>query len=295
MLNAVARIRRSARQGLFAIAVAVYVLALAAALFALPGSGLAASKPGAPLVLESYPEGQAEQGAAHGAQGAAAAEAPAAAGPDQNPAQAAAQAPSAQGAQSAPIRLFGTVEFRSPIKNLPKWERVRDSEIRRPTFLPGGGLDLDTRNPGVEQRWATLRGRLKNAPLQEQVREVHRFFNQWPYKTDMELWGVEDIWNTPREFIERSGDCEDYAIAKYYALRDLGVPANLMRIAAVMDTIRNLGHAVLIVYMDGDAYVLDNLTNLVLSHRRLTHYTPQYTVNEEFLWRHVVPKTPAPK
>ena len=194
-------------------------------------------------------------------------------------------------ASTSPIRLFGTVEFRSPIKNLPKWERVMGSEKRKPSFIDKG---MDTRNQQVSARWAKLKEKLQGASLREKVQGVNNFFNQWPYKTDREVWGVEDYWAVPREFVEKSGDCEDYAISKYYALRDLGVPAEMMRIAAIKDVIRNLGHAVLVVFMESDAYVLDNLTNLVLSHKKLTHYAPQYTVNETFLWRHVKPKsTPA--
>lgn len=183
-------------------------------------------------------------------------------------------------------RLFGTVEFRSPIKNLPKWERVRGSEDKKPSFTAKG---LDTANANIAQRWNAVKENVKNASLLEKTRAVNTFFNQWPYKTDLDNWGVEDYWATPREFVRKSGDCEDYSIAKYYALRDLGVPAHLLRVAAIKDTIRNLGHAVLIVYMDNDAYVLDNLTNLVLSHKKLSHYAPQYSVNEEYLWRHVKP------
>jgi predicted transglutaminase-like cysteine proteinase len=276
------RLRRSTRQGLSAITMVVFAVVLAAALLAVPGSGLAArsaATPGTQLVLESYPE--AEGGQAGGAQ-ALAAPAEVQSAPAGNQA-----APA--GKQAAPIRLFNTVEFRSPINKLPKWERVRDSEIKRPTFIPGG-LDLNVKNANVIQRWSALRDQVKDASIAVQVREVNKCFNQWPYKTDMNVWGLEDYWATPREFIEKSGDCEDYAISKYYALRDLGVPADRLRIAAVKDTIRNMGHAVLIVYMNDDAYILDNLTNLVLSHKKLTHYAPQYTVNEEFLWRHVVPK-----
>jgi len=301
------RICQSARQGLFAIAVAVYVFVLAAALFAAPVSGQVVSQTaskavGEPLVLESYPEADAKQG---GAGQQAQSGAPVSADHGHNPlasikeevAPAGTQASSAgAGAgQPAPVRLFGTVEFRSPIKNLPKWEGVRDSEIKRPTFV-SAGLDLDVQNPDVVRRWVALRDKVKDAPLREKAMEVNRFFNQWPYISDMELWGLEDYWTTPRVFIEKSGDCEEYAITKYYALRALGVPAEFLRIAAVRDTIRNLGHAVLVVFMDGDAYVLDNLTNLVLSHRRLTHYAPQFSINEDFLWRHVVPKAmPPPK
>ena len=307
------RLRHSALQGLSAITMAVFVVVLATALLAAPGSGLAAraaAKPGTPLVLESYPEAEEGQAGATPAdaqatpvqaqtpvstdlENAPPASTPAEVAPaETQPTPAGGQAAPAEN-QAAPIRLFGTVEFRSPIKNLPKWERVRDSEIKRPTFIPGG-LDLNVKNSNVIPRWNALRDKIKDAPIADQVREVNKFFNQWPYKTDMEVWGLEDYWTTPREFIEKSGDCEDFAISKYYALRELGVPADRLRVAAVKDTIRNLGHAVLIVYMNDDAYVLDNLTNLVLSHKKLTHYAPQYTVNEEFLWRHVVPKATPP-
>jgi predicted transglutaminase-like cysteine proteinase len=186
-----------------------------------------------------------------------------------------------------PVRLIGTVEFRSLIKNLPKWERVMAEEEVRPTFT---GDDLDIDNPQLRERWKNLRAKLKDAPLLEKVRGINNFFNQWPYKLDPEAWGVEDYWATPREFLRKSGDCEDYAVTKFYALLNLGVPKEQMRIAAVKDGIRGLGHAVLIVFMDDDAYLLDNLTNLVLSHKKLTHYTPLYSVNKDYMWRHVKPK-----
>ena len=287
---------------------------LAAAALALPLAGLAAKPGGGTLVLESYseitgdtPQGSETPGEAWDAEGQrrsgtddtpeteerepSGAEGVSAQPPA--PPSAAQTSSAGQKQPAAPIRLFGTVEFRSPIKNLPKWERVRGSESKKPSFTAKG---MDVTNQKVSQRWQNLKGKFKDATLAEKVREVNKFFNQWPYKTDREVWGVEDYWATPREFVQKSGDCEDYAISKYYALRDLGVPANLLRVAAIKDQIRNLGHAVLVVYMDNDAYVLDNLTNLVLSHKKLTHYAPQYSVNEEFLWRHVKPKaTPGAK
>lgn len=197
-----------------------------------------------------------------------------------------------ESSDAKPIRLFGTVEFRSPLKNLPKWERVRNLENEKPSFTEQG---IASKNKDVVARWNKLREKLKDAPLMEQAKGVNKFFNQWPYKTDREVWGVEDYWAVPREFLLNSGDCEDYAISKYYALRDLGVPKEKLRVVALKDTIRNIGHAVTVVYIDGDAYILDNLSNLVLSHKKLTLYAPQYSVNEDYLWRHVKPKAVLPK
>ena len=46
------------------------------------------------------------------------------------------------------------------------------------------------------------------------------------------------------------------------------------------------------VYLDGDAWILDNLSNAVLSHKRLSHYRPQFSVNEEYRWAHLTPSAP---
>jgi predicted transglutaminase-like cysteine proteinase len=98
---------------------------------------------------------------------------------------------------------------------------------------------------------------------------------------------VTDYWATPKEFLMLSGDCEDYSIAKYFALKQLGLDISKMRIVVVKDRIRNVGHAVLAVYMDNTAYILDNLSNLVLPHNKYSHYIPQYSVNEIYRWAHI--------
>lgn len=184
------------------------------------------------------------------------------------------------------IRLFSTVDFRSPLKDMPKWERVLQRERQSPSFTENG---MACNSEKTAARWQQLKDSLQGASLMEKAKAVNSFFNKWPYRSDRAVWGVEDYWAVPCEFVVRSGDCEDYAIAKYFALRNLGVPADTMRIAAVRDTIRGIGHAVLVIYAGNEAYVLDNLSNLVLSHKRLKHYRPLFTVNENYLWRHVKP------
>lgn len=177
-----------------------------------------------------------------------------------------------------PVRLFNTVEFRGALKNLPKWDRVLGAERKDPTFKSDAVGKV---------KWQALKDRAEGLSLKEKLKQVNDLFNRMPYRTDMEVWGVEDYWETPREFIHKSGDCEDYAITKYYALRDLGLPASDLRIVILQDTIRNLAHAVLVVYGDGTAYVLDNVSNVIMTHDRLGHYKPQYSVNEEYRWSHV--------
>ncbi|MCL2123468.1 MAG: transglutaminase-like cysteine peptidase, partial [Desulfovibrionaceae bacterium] len=185
-----------------------------------------------------------------------------------------------QGA-SAKVNLFGTIEFRSKLKDAPQWERVVTEERKKP------GLD----NPvGLAASWPALRDTLKGQKRMDQLIAVNKFFNRYPYRTDMEAYGVLDYWATPAEFMKKSGDCEDYSIIKYYALKQLGVDPDSMRIVVLTDVIRNLAHAVLAVYHEGNAYILDNLSNLVLPHTRLTHYRPQFSVNENYRWVHMAPK-----
>ncbi|MCL1986037.1 MAG: transglutaminase-like cysteine peptidase [Betaproteobacteria bacterium] len=185
-----------------------------------------------------------------------------------------------QGA-AAKVNLFGTIEFRSKLKDTPQWERVVAEERKKP------GLDHPV---GLAASWPETRSKLKGLGLLEQLNVVNRFFNRYPYRLSSEIYGVRNYWATPAEFMKNSGDCKDYAIIKYYALKQLGVNPDSMRIVVLTDVIRNLAHAVVAVYYEGNAYILDNLSNLVLPHTRLTHYRPQFSVNENYRWVHMVPK-----
>ena len=62
-----------------------------------------------------------------------------------------------------------------------------------------------------------------------------------------------------------------------------------MRIVLLLDTIRGIPHAILAVKQGEETYVLDNLTDMVLPHRRYEHYKPQYSVNERYRWAHIAP------
>lgn len=187
------------------------------------------------------------------------------------------------GKQTPSIRLFGSIQFRGPLKNVPLWLDVIKRNARTPVFTPGSKLNRST-------TWDALKAQLEDKPPMEQLKLVNRFWNQWPYRLDPEVYGKEDYWAIPDQFRKNSGDCEDYAIAKYYTLRELGFKPEQMRIVVLMDTIRNLAHAVLVVYLDGDAWVLNNITNSVLSHTTYKNYVPQFSVNEQYRWAHVRPK-----
>ena len=135
------------------------------------------------------------------------------------------------------------------------------------------------------------------APLDRmgQLHAVNRFFNRWPYKLDREIYGRSEYWATPAEFMVRSGDCEDYSIAKFFALRQLGLRNDEMRVVIIYDSLRALGHAVTAIYQDNDILILDSLSNLIVSHSRYKQYIPQYSMNETTRWAHVDRKRKIPR
>jgi predicted transglutaminase-like cysteine proteinase len=186
--------------------------------------------------------------------------------------------------------LFGTVEFRAEsLAALPQWLRVlRQVEAER------GVYEACRRTPETcpsrhVLEWQEMRRAHADRPPIEQVRAVNRYLNGWRYRSDQENYGVRDYWATPLEFFERSGDCEDYAITKYVTLRKLGFPAERLRLVVVHDLRRDLAHAVLAVYLNGEVHLMDNLSMAVLPQERVTHYVPYYSVNETTRWAHVPP------
>ncbi|MEZ5866624.1 MAG: transglutaminase-like cysteine peptidase [Geminicoccaceae bacterium] len=196
--------------------------------------------------------------------------------------------PIAAAEATVPIALFGTAEFRADsLAALPKWRQVLERSAQEQPIYDACRKDpAACPNRGVMAWQALLQG-LRGAPLPEQVSKVNRFVNQWRYRSDAANHGKSDYWASPLEFLARSGDCEDYAIAKYVSLRQLGVPAARLRLVVVQDELRQLAHAVLAVYLDDTAVILDNLTNAVLPHERVAHYAPYYSVNETARWAHV--------
>lgn len=99
---------------------------------------------------------------------------------------------------------------------------------------------------------------------------VNRFFNNLTYKQDSIHWKEKDYWASPFEFIgSGAGDCEDYAIAKYFALRLIGVDSSKLQVSYALVTNEskkdNLHHVVLNYYHSPSLtpVVLDNLNKKI--------------------------------
>lgn len=167
---------------------------------------------------------------------------------------------------------------------LEAWERVKLAEAQYPTF---NGATANIPNAATAAQWAKLYRLARNANLKTKLKYVDDFFNQWPYIHDAKLWKTADLWAAPREFMMYGGDCEDFAIAKFYALKALGVPAKTMCIAVVNDFKAMITHVVLVVENPArnEFYVLDNAAKAIYKNGSLDVYEPVCFVNEDNVWR----------
>lgn len=106
--------------------------------------------------------------------------------------------------------------------------------------------------------WTRRLDKLRSRSVIRQLKAVNREMNALTYVADAANWGQTDYWATPGEMLERGGDCEDFATAKYFALRRLGFAAADLRIAVVWDSVDREQHAVLLARAGGRTLVLDN-------------------------------------
>jgi len=193
------------------------------------------------------------------------------------------------------VLLFNTLEFKGSLKALTKWARILSEAEEQIERLNACASDAEKDCPPGGASWVALLRECGRVTGYEQLKVLNAFVNKWPYRLDKDVHGMSDYWATPQEFLSLSGDCEDYCITKYFALRELGYDPGLMRIVVIRDQIRNISHATLAVYLDGRVYILDNISNAVFDQKRYTHYTPQYSFNENNRWAHIPVKKPPEK
>ncbi len=124
--------------------------------------------------------------------------------------------------------------------------------------------------------------------MREKLNRVNQFFNKrLEFKDDIVVWRQQDYWATPIEFLRKgAGDCEDYAIAKYLTLREMGVPASQLRITYVKALQLNQAHMVVTWYSTPNAIplVLDNLKDAILPATQRPDLLPVYAFNGEGMW-----------
>lgn len=132
-----------------------------------------------------------------------------------------------------------------------------------------------------------LMNSLKNATSKEKLFKVNFFFNQVTYQSDLKTWGVKDYWATRMEFLGKDrGDCEDYAIAKYFTLKQLGIPEKKMYLTYVKATKQKIAHMVLTYFKTKKSIplVLDNYNKRILPANKRPDLIPIYSFNGTSLY-----------
>ena len=135
--------------------------------------------------------------------------------------------------------------------------------------------------------WQQLMVEIADQSEDEKLFRVNRFFNQLQFVDDIIHWKKSDYWASPVEFlISNGGDCEDFSIAKYYTLRQVGVPIEKLSIAYVKALRLNQAHMVLTYYPSPSAtpLILDNLIPEIKPASRRPDLAHVYSFNGDNLW-----------
>ena len=119
---------------------------------------------------------------------------------------------------------------------------------------------------------------IRAAPRDELLEKVNDLVNRARQVSDRRNWQSGDYWAVPIELFNRGGDCEDFAIAKYLLLRELGVPSSHMQILITRD------HAVLVVRDEEGLVVLDSLRSRTYQLSPSQAARAVFALNEKSWW-----------
>ena len=137
------------------------------------------------------------------------------------------------------------------------------------------------------QAWQNLLKQEKTGDDRAKLEQVNRFFNRIPFIEDTIHWQQNDYWATPFEFLASGGgDCEDFAIAKYFTLVSLGVDENKLTLTYVKALKLNQAHMVLAYYSapTAEPLLLDSLSASIEPSSNRPDLLPVYSLNASGLW-----------
>ena len=137
--------------------------------------------------------------------------------------------------------------------------------------------------------WDRMLEKAKGKKTIRKLKSVNDFFNQIKYLSDQKVWKKEDYWASPFEFLGvGAGDCEDFAIAKYFALRTLGVPDDKLKITYVLlkQKGKSIAHMVLNYYHKPTStpIILDSVNKSLKLASKRKDLKPIYSFNASGLW-----------
>jgi predicted transglutaminase-like cysteine proteinase len=127
-----------------------------------------------------------------------------------------------------------------------------------------------------------LLAKAQHTSARGKLKVVNDFINQIPFQSDITNWKEEDYWATPLELLARNkGDSEDYVIAKYFALKTLGIDTKQLYFTYVNSKKFNRPHMVLSYFEtpSSEPFILDNMNPDILAASQRPDLTPVYNFN----------------
>lgn len=162
-----------------------------------------------------------------------------------------------------------------------------------PARLMDAAAKLGPRAPREAQRLLQMIEQAKRLDDERRLILVNRYVNQRiAFRSDQEVWGVPDYWASPLESLAKgAGDCEDYAVVKYFSLVSAGVAESRLRmvyVRAMLDG-KPEAHMVLAYYAKPESVplILDNLQVEVKPATQRPDLAPVFSFNAEGLWKGV--------
>ncbi|MCB1684903.1 MAG: transglutaminase-like cysteine peptidase [Pseudomonadales bacterium] len=199
-------------------------------------------------------------------------------------------------AAAAPY-LFDDSGYLGEAALMPGWQQTLARQAEQSRQLTAC-IDDETTCSADQNRLKPLAHLIRKAHSlseQRQISVVNHYVNRKRYRRDRvrtvavhpdsEPLKYRSRWSTAAEFIERGGDCEDYASTKYFLLRTLGLPAARMRVVIAFDRAARRHHAVLAVELaSGNIWLLD--TDNIIRNQNRHDYQFVYSLNEVSIWDH---------
>jgi predicted transglutaminase-like cysteine proteinase len=178
---------------------------------------------------------------------------------------------------------FGVVTFRLSGGGL--WEiwlavqRKLDDELVQLALCDG---DRERCVSPAALRFLAIVDNAKAREGRARLGEINRAINLAIHPmSDLAQYGEIDVWSSPLlTFTTGSGDCEDYAIAKFVALHQAGIPPQDVRIVIMHDTIRGENHAVTAARLGGHWLTLDNRRMTMVEDTHIRNYRPLYVIDQ---------------
>ena len=167
---------------------------------------------------------------------------------------------------------------------LKLWRDVMNRHVPEKAF----GNSISALTPPVLAQWGNLAKLMPAWTAEKKLQNINGFFNRWDSKSDRANYEVEEYWASPEEFLEKGGDCEDFAIIKYLALRYFGWPEQDLWLLLLRENKSGEHHAALAAKTGEKIFILDNLSRpvylLIPEKQYLRNFTPLYGINGLGMW-----------